>query len=311
MARKLRIQFEGAIYHVINRGNYRRDIFEDPRAIQAFERCLFEAAEQFGWQFHAYALMRNHYHLALETPRTNLPEGMQWLQSSFATCFNRIRREQGHLFQGRYRAILVEAGPCLARVVNYIHLNPVSAGIVAVEQLPGFRWTSLRYFMGRERPTCLVCEEWLRELHLSDSSGDWLEYVKYLGVLACNKSEQERQDFGSLDVGWAVGTHGWKKALAEDRAHLSLSQFADAAANAELKHLQWAKVLGELLVESKKTAADIAEAKKGVPWKIAVAAALRRKTTATNSWIARELNMGAASSVRQYLSDERRGVRAG
>ena len=133
MARKPRIQYEGAVYHVINRGNYRRDVFELASTAQAFERCLFEACEQAGWQLHAFTLMRNHFHLALETPRANLVEGMHWLQSTFATRFNRLRAERGHLFQGRYQAILVEPGTHLAQVVNYIHLNAVRAGIVGVE----------------------------------------------------------------------------------------------------------------------------------------------------------------------------------
>ena len=100
MARKLRLQYEGAVYHVINRGNYRRDVFETADKAKAFEECLFEAAERMGWRLQEYALMRNHYHLAVETPQANLVEGMHWLQSTFATRFNRFRAERGHLFQG-------------------------------------------------------------------------------------------------------------------------------------------------------------------------------------------------------------------
>jgi putative transposase len=156
MPRKPRIQFEGAIYHVINRGNYRRDVFETGSTAQAFEQCLYEACEQSQWQVHAYTLMRNHYHLAVATPRGNLVEGMHWLQSTFATRFNRLRQERGHLFQSRYQAILVQPGPHLARVVNYIHLNPVSAGIVPVAQLAHFRWSSYRRFLQGGRPSVLT-----------------------------------------------------------------------------------------------------------------------------------------------------------
>jgi putative transposase len=127
MARKLRIQYPGAMYHVINRGNYRRDVFESVGAARAFEAALLEACELFGWLLHAHAVMRNHFHLALETPEPNLVEGMHWLQSSFATRFNRFRGENGHLFQGRYKSLLVEDGAALGRVADYIHLNPVRA----------------------------------------------------------------------------------------------------------------------------------------------------------------------------------------
>ena len=132
MARKLRIQFEGACYHIINRGNYRADVFANQGAAKAFETCLWEACEKTGWRLHAYVIMQNHYHLAVETPQPNLVEGMHWLQSTFATRFNRFRSENGHVFQGRYKAILVEPGPTLAYVANYIHLNPHRAGLLPV-----------------------------------------------------------------------------------------------------------------------------------------------------------------------------------
>jgi REP element-mobilizing transposase RayT len=102
MARKLRQEYPGACYHVINRGNYRTDIFQTEGARAAFETCLFEACEKSGWALHAYVIMRNHYHLALETPQANLVTGMQWLQATYANRFNRLRGERGHLFQGRY-----------------------------------------------------------------------------------------------------------------------------------------------------------------------------------------------------------------
>jgi putative transposase len=92
MARKLRIDYGGAIYHVINRGNYRRDLFETVGAAAAFLRVLFEATGRFGWKIHAYVLMCNHFHLAVETPQPNLVQGMHWLQSTLATRFNRFRK---------------------------------------------------------------------------------------------------------------------------------------------------------------------------------------------------------------------------
>src|SRR5690625_3281078 len=103
--RKNRIEYPGAMYHVLNRGNYRRDLFVLGRSGEAFEKCLFEVAERCGWRLFAYVLMSNHYHLALETPEANLVAGMQWLQSTFANRFNRFRNERGHVFQGRYKAL--------------------------------------------------------------------------------------------------------------------------------------------------------------------------------------------------------------
>src|SRR5882762_1505194 len=107
MARRLRIERAGAIYHVLNRGNYRSDVFASQGAKLAFLKCLAEACEKTGWIVHAWAVMRNHYHVALETPEPNLVEGMSWLQTAFCSRFNRYRKENGHVFQGRYKALPV------------------------------------------------------------------------------------------------------------------------------------------------------------------------------------------------------------
>ena len=110
MPRALRIEYPGALYHVLNRGNYRQDLFSSEGAAQAFESTFFETADRFGWLVHAYVVMSNHYHLALETPRANLSAGMQYLQSVFANRFNRYRRERGHAVKGRYKALIIEPG---------------------------------------------------------------------------------------------------------------------------------------------------------------------------------------------------------
>jgi len=127
MARKLRLEFPGACYHVINRGNYRAWVFREEKTKAAFEACLFEACARCQWRLHAFVIMGNHYHLAMETPLGNLVAGMQWLQATFANRFDRLREEHGHLFQGRFKALLVEPGGALGQVCHYIHLNPVRA----------------------------------------------------------------------------------------------------------------------------------------------------------------------------------------
>ena len=131
MARKLRIEAEEAVYHVIARGNYRADVFATEASKAAFLRCLDEACIKAGWQVHAWCVMSNHYHLCLRTPQANLVEGMRWLQATFSVRFNRFRGEQGHVFQGRYKALLVEP-EAVGAVCHYIHLNPVRAHLVEV-----------------------------------------------------------------------------------------------------------------------------------------------------------------------------------
>jgi putative transposase len=123
MARKLRVEYPGAIYHVLNRGNYRRDVFVSAGEAQAFVTALEEATLTFGWKVYAYAIMRNHYHLAIETPQPNLKAGMHWLQSTYATRFNRLHRERGHLFQGRYHSLLVAHRRGSGRVLLFFEIG--------------------------------------------------------------------------------------------------------------------------------------------------------------------------------------------
>ena len=98
MPRAARVQYEDARYHILNRGNYRKDLFLTHRTDQAFTEVMFEACERYQWYLHAYVLMSNHYHLCLETPQANLSDGMHWLQSTFANRFNKFTGERGHVF---------------------------------------------------------------------------------------------------------------------------------------------------------------------------------------------------------------------
>ena len=307
MARKLRIQYDGALYHVINRGNYRRDVFESAGAAQAFEDTLREACEENGWKLHAYVVMRNHYHLALETPRANLVEGMHWLQSTFATRFNRFRQERGHLFQGRYQALLIEDSAALANVVDYIHLNPARAGIVMADQLVAFRWSSLRRFVREGRPTWLSCEAWLTQKGMADSPAGWREYVAFLTKQAGSEAEQKLRGLESLSVGWAIGSQGWKRAVAKDHAQRALSPGVEAGELEELKATHWARVLDQELTRVGKSMADALDEICGAPWKIEVAQHLR-KAGAPYGWITAQLNMGKVSSVRAYISKVKSSV---
>jgi REP element-mobilizing transposase RayT len=106
--RETEIGIRGGDYHVINRGNYRKDLFGERGAAAAFENTLFEACVKCGWKIHAYVMMSNHFHLAVETPEANWVSGMAWLQGTFANRFNRFHGERGHAFQSRYKSILIE-----------------------------------------------------------------------------------------------------------------------------------------------------------------------------------------------------------
>lgn len=146
MARPLRIEFPGALYHVTTRGDRREAIFEDNADRKAFLAILEEVVARHNWLCHAYCLMGNHYHLVVETPDGNLSRGMRQLNGMFTQASNRRHRRVGHLFQGRYKAILVDKDAYLLELVRYVVLNPVRAGLVT---RPGkYAWSSYRATAG-------------------------------------------------------------------------------------------------------------------------------------------------------------------
>lgn len=301
VARKLRIEFEGARYHVINRGNYRRDVFGSVGAAQAFEATLLEACAAYGWRLHAHVLMHNHYHLALETPQANLVQGMHWLQSTFATRFNRFRSERGHLFQGRYQALLIEDAVALGNVVDYIHLNPVRARLVAPEQLGGFRWSSLRKFLSGSAEAVYAPEDWLLPKGFDNDRAGWQAYVAWLQALATDEREQAERGFETMSKGWAVGTHAWKRQLAADYAQQSLAPGMEAGELRELREARWRDLLESGLKQADVTTDRLESSRRSAVWKMQIARELRM-AGAPYAWIARELHMGAASSVRAYVA---------
>ncbi len=152
MPRKPRVEFAGAVYHVMSRGNHSQKVFRADGDCRMFLETLGEVCRRTGWKVHAYVLMGNHYHLLLETPEPNLVAGMQWLQSTYSKRFNAANREWGHLFQGRYKAIPVESGSgYFPAVATYIHLNPVRMKGFDFKhtRLADYRWSSYPAYAGK------------------------------------------------------------------------------------------------------------------------------------------------------------------
>ena len=150
MARKLRLQYPGAIYHVMSRGDRREAIFTDDRDRQIFLDTLGEACQKTAWQVHAWCQVRNHFHLVVETPQANLVAGMRWFLGVYTSRFNHRQREFGHLFSGRYKALLVDGSGngYLKAVCDYVHLNPVRAKLLAAEAaLRAYRWSSFPFYL--------------------------------------------------------------------------------------------------------------------------------------------------------------------
>ncbi len=148
MSRPIRIEFSNALYHVTARGDRREDIFEDDEDRQMFLSTLAQVITQFNWICHAWCLMDNHYHLLIQTPDGNLSKGMRQLNSIYTQASNRRHQRVGHLFQGRFKAILVDSDAYLLELTRYVVLNPVRAGMV--KKPADWRWSSYRASVGLE-----------------------------------------------------------------------------------------------------------------------------------------------------------------
>lgn len=307
MARKLRLEYAGACYHVLNRGNYRRDLFAGAGAAESFRDCLFEAVTKFGWRLHAFVIMRNHFHLAIETPEPNLSEGMRWLQATWAARFNRFRGEVGRPFQGRYKALHVEPGHALAQVAHYIHLNPVRAKSVTAERLLDHRWSSLPLFAARKRPAGLEAQTVLAQSgELADTPAGWRRYLDYLGVLAEEDDQRRAAKFGRLSRGWMLGSAEFKAELKRSLAQTGATQArfellgAEGAAHREVQALLWEEKLQATAKELKISLEEL-PAQRSAADKVMLAAVLKAATSVTNRWLTDRLQMGEPASVSQYV----------
>jgi REP-associated tyrosine transposase len=166
MARPLRIEYEGAYYHVLSRGNKQQAIFLSDNDRYIFLSTLGRLSERFEVDIIAFVLMDNHYHLLFRTNRSNLSKSMQWLGTTYTTVFNLSHSQKGHLFQGRFKSILVENIPYLMQLSCYIHRNPLRAGIV--QRLIDYRWSSYPGYAYNR-----WCPEWLKtDLILSQFGAD-------------------------------------------------------------------------------------------------------------------------------------------
>lgn len=203
MARPLRLQHPGALWHVTSRGNNRGDIFFDDADRTLFLNLFGESARRSHWIVHEYALMTNHFHLLIETPEMTLSSGMKWLNQTYAQRMNKKYNRVGHFYQGRFHSELVEKEAYLLEVMRYIVLNPVRAGMV--ERPEDYRWSSYRAKLGLEEPP-----EWLTMGDTLAPFGSELptqreEYRKFVEAGA----SITRSPFDDLVAQLFLGTRDW------------------------------------------------------------------------------------------------------
>ena len=159
MARPLRIEYPGAVYHITSRGNEKKPVYKDDQDRKNFLFILDKVNKRYHWVCHAYCLMDNHFHLLIETPDGNLSSGMRQLNGVYTQAFNKRHHRAGHLFQGRYKAILIQKDSHLLEVCRYVVQNPVRAGLV--EYPAQWRWSSYGATVGREKPPACLTTSWV------------------------------------------------------------------------------------------------------------------------------------------------------
>jgi REP-associated tyrosine transposase len=159
MARQLRIEYPGAVYHVTSRGNEKKAIFKGDMDRETLLETLTQVNKRYNWLCHAYCLMNNHYHLIVETPDGNLSAGMRQLNGVYTQAFNKRHKRVGHLFQGRYKAILIQKDSHLLEVCRYVVLNPVRAKVVEKPEM--WKWSSYQATCGRAKPHSSLTTEWI------------------------------------------------------------------------------------------------------------------------------------------------------
>jgi REP element-mobilizing transposase RayT len=304
MARKLRIQYAGAVYHVLNRGDRREEIFRDDLDRRRFLETLAEACAKTGWQVHAYCLMPNHFHLVVETPEANLVAGMKWFLGTYTSRFNRRHKLFGHLFSGRYKALVVDSTTpgYLKTVCDYVHLNPVRARLLRVEEpLKSYAWSSFPEYL--KSPTRRLA--WLRVDRLLGEHGIPKDSPAGRQVFEQRLEERRRAEDGPeawapVRRGWCLGEEAFRKEL--------LAQVSERRGahhyGAELQEGEEAKaerLVQEELARHKWSEEDLAGKPKTDRAKARIALRLRRETTMTLAWIAGRLQMGSVNTLKNTL----------
>lgn len=322
MARKPRLEYAGAVYHVMNRGNRRQAIFRADGDRTCFLGALGEVCERTGWKVHAYVLMGNHYHLLLETPVPNLTAGMQWLQGTYTKRFNAAHREWGHLFQGRYKAVPVDAedGYFLA-VATYIHLNParMKGYDFAGARLEDYAWNSYPgYVRKRRREPWLCAERVLASLHLGDTPAGRARFGEYmrkrvLEVRHADKPWEADGQWKRIRRGWYFGGEDFRDRMMEGIERVVTNDKGTAFGGGciqEHNERQANRLLSRGLEALRLREADLPGMRKSCPEKCALAWLIRKRTSVKTDWIKRRLHMGAATNFSELLK-KADGVRAG
>lgn len=314
MPRKPRVEYTGAVYHVMSRGNRQQKVFRTDQDNGLFLATLGEACERTGWKVHAYVLMGNHYHMLLETPEANLVAGMQWLQSTYTKRFNAAHREWGHLFQGRYKAIPVEpGGTYFLTVATYIHLNPVRMRgyDFKTTKLQDYPWSSYPAYLGAvKRPEWLAVGRVLGDLGLNDTPAGRRKFGEYMDgrvgeVRHSDKPWLADEGWAKIRRGWMLGSDGFRQEMLERLGPAMGQGQRDSFSGEEVRTHDESRAEALVvagLVQLGLQETDLDAMLMNSPEKYALAWLARRHTAVRNGWIKQRLRMGKATNFAWFLA---------
>ena len=303
MARKLRVQYPSAIYHVMNRGDRREPIFKDDKDRELFLEALGQCCAKTGWQVHAYCLMNNHFHLVVETPRANLVAGMKWFLGTYTSRFNRRHKLFGHLFSGRYKSLIVDGSGdgYLRTVCDYVHLNPVRAKLLKPEEpLQSYRWSSYPEYLKRtgQRAAWLRVDRVLGEMGIGkDDAAGRQDYAQ---AMEERRGKDQPGEWKEVRRGWFLGGAQLKEQVLEmmgagmgshhggEEKQETDEQKAERLVQSELRKVRW-------------TEQHLGLRRKTDEAKVKLAARLRAETVMTLDWIAGRLQMGCRHTLANCL----------
>jgi putative transposase len=308
MARKPRVEYAGAIYHVMNRGDRREPIFKEDKDRQCFLATLSEVCGKAGWQVQALCLMPNHFHLVVETPQANLVAGMKWFLGTYTSRFNRRHKLCGHLFSGRYKALIVDGSGngYLRTVCDYVHLNPARANLLTGQMaLRDYPWSTWPAYLKtpRKRPGWLRVDRLLGEYGIPRDSAAGRRRLEE--ALEERRGAEEGDAFRAIRRGWFLGKEALKQELlaqvSERAGHWHYGEAMRESAEAKAE-----RVVQEELARRKWDEKTLALRRKGDARKVVMAERLRRETTMTLGWIAHRLRMGTPTHLAHLLYWKRR-----
>jgi len=296
MPRSKRALSNQGLYHVYNRAELGLPIFESDGAKTVFLEGILRVSEMLAWEVHAYAIMKNHFHLAVTTPRADIDIGMHALLSDFANKHRAFRGTIGHVFQSRYRANHYPLGRLAAEKLDYVHLNPVAAGIVTLDELRDYPWNSYRLIWRPDLRGRLTIGPMLGALHgLKDDPAGWSAYAEHLRMrlVSAERSLTDDELFGLI--------RKTKAGAASEAAGMPRRVGMAAERHRQEREEELVRLLGEALAKAGLSPEQLPMLGKSAAIKVAVARAIKARTLASSAWLAQALHLGSASNVRKLL----------